>query len=391
MTAPEAEAPAVTRAPKRADVVIIGAGVIGLSLALELAYRGVETVVLDRGLPGDRATSALGSAAGMINPQAHPGIEPEPVRDLALLSRHLYADWIASIEEESGILCEYDVRGGLTVARTDVEEVQLDRALDWQRSRGLAFEVLTADEVKEREPALDGEVRAAFSFPLEGQIATARLGQALALAARGAGAHVISHAPVLAIRCESGRLVGVESGAGLILAGAVVNAAGAWAAHVGGGGSAVPPIPIAPVRGQMLRLDASADADRLTRFAFAPGIYLVPRRDGSVVIGSTFERVGFDSRPTAGGIASLLQRATSLVPAAADYPILEAWGGLRPASPDDIPIMGETCLANYYLSIGHLKNGILLAPASAVLMADLLTQQSPPLPPAPFSPARFDL
>ena len=383
----DGEDPPLSRAPNRADVVIIGGGVIGLSIALELAYRGVETVVLERGLPGDRATSALGAAAGLINPQAHPGIEPEPVRDLALLSRHLYADWIASIEEEAGVLCEYDVRGGLTVARTDAEEVQLDRALDWQRSRGLSFEVLTADEVREREPALGGEVRAAFSFPLEGQVSPTRLGQALSLAARGAGAHVVSHAPVLSIRCEAGRMVGVESGAGRILAGAVVNAAGAWASHIGG----VPPVPIVPVRGQMLRLDASADPDRLTRFAFAPDIYFVPRRDGSVVIGSTVERVGFDSRPTAGGIATLLQRATALVPAATDYPILETWGGLRPAPPDDIPIMGETCLPGYYVASGHFKNGILLAPASAVLMADLLTQQTPPLAPAPFSPARFDL
>jgi glycine oxidase len=387
MTTTNGEAPSLSHAPKRADVVIIGGGVIGLSLALELASRGVETVVLERGLPGDRATSALGAAAGLVNPQAHPGIEPEPVRDLALLSRHLYADWITSIEEEAGVLCEYDVRGGLTVARTDVEEVQLDRALDWQRSRGLPFEVLTADEVREREPALGGEVRAAFAFPLDGQVATPRLAQALALAVRGSGARVVSHAPVLSIRCEAGRMVGVESGAGRILAGAVVNAAGAWAGHIGG----VPPTPIVPVRGQMVRLDASADPDRLMRFAFAPGIYFVPRRDGSVVIGSTFERVGFDARPTAAGIAALLQRAAALVPAAADYPILETWGGLRPASPDEIPIMGETCLPGYFLACGHLKNGLLLAPASAVLMADLLTQQAPPLAPAPFSPARFDL
>ncbi|MEO6323121.1 MAG: glycine oxidase ThiO [Thermoanaerobaculia bacterium] len=387
MTRADEEPFSEDRAPKRADVVIIGAGVIGLSLALELAYRGVETVVLERGLPGDRATSALGAAAGLINPQAHPGIEPEPVRDLGLLSRHLYADWIASIEEEAGVVCEYDVRGGLTVARTDAEEVQLDRALDWQRARGLPFEVLTADEAREREPALGGEVRAAFAFPLEGQISTGRLARALALAVRGAGAHLVTHAPVLSVLCEAGRLVGVESGAGRILAGAVVNAAGAWAGHVGG----VPPMPIVPVRGQMVRLDASADPDRLTRFAFAPGVYLVPRRDGSVVIGSTFERAGFDARPTASGIATLLDRAVSLVPAAADYPILETWGGLRPASPDDIPLMGESVIPGYFLSGGHLKNGILLAPASAVLMADLLTGQTPPLAPAAFSPARFDL
>jgi glycine oxidase len=368
-------------------VVIVGAGAAGLALGLELARRGVEAVLVERGAPADRATSALGAAAGLVNPQAHPGVDPEPVRDLALLSRDLYPEWIEAIEEESGFSCEYDARGGLTVAADDAEEVQLDRALDWQRARALPFEVLSAEEARAKEPSLGGAVQAAFAFPLEGQVSPQRLGRALALAAERTGATLLAYTPATAVRVEAGRAAGIETPAGHVSAGAVVNATGAWAAQLGG----VPPAPVVPVRGQLVALDASHDPDRLTRFISAPDVYVVPRRDGTIVVGSTAERVGFDARPTAAGVAGLIGKATRLVPAVAEYALLEAWAGLRPSPPDDIPLLGETAVPGYFLATGFYKTGILLAPAAAVILADLLTGQAPPLPPTPFSPARFNL
>lgn len=373
--------------PERADVAIVGGGVVGLALAYELQRRGAETVVLERGRVAARETSALGCAAGMVNPQAHPGTEPEPVRDLSLLSRHLYGDWVATIEEDSGLPCEYDTRGGLTVALSDAEEVALDRALDWQRARALPFEVLAAEEARAREPRLGPDVRAAFAFAKDGQIAPARLGQALLLAVRARGATVLEHVPALGVLVESGRAVGVDTPGGRILADAVVNAGGAYSASLRG----VPPLPVVPVRGQVISLDASADRERLTRFVFAVGVYLVPRRDGALIVGSTLESAGFDARPTSAGVAGLLTRAALVVPVTAEYAVLETWAGLRPASPDGIPILGETSIPGYYLAAGHYKNGVLLAPASAVLVASLLVRERPPLPEAPFSPARFDL
>lgn len=373
--------------PERADVVIVGGGIVGLALAFELQRRGAETVVLERGRVAARETSALGCAAGMVNPQANPGVEPEPVRDLSLLARHLYADWVATIEEDAGLPCEYDTRGGLTVALSDAEEVALDRALDWQRARALPFEVLAAEEARAREPRLGPDVRAAFAFSQDGQIAPARLGQALLLAARSRGALVLEHVPALGVVVESGRAIGVETPNGRILADAVVNAGGAYSASLRG----VPPLPIVPVRGQMVSLDASADGERLSRFVHGVGVYLVPRRDGSLVVGSTLERAGFDARPTSAGVSGLLLRAASIVPVTADYAVLETWSGLRPASPDGIPILGETSIPGYHLAAGHFKNGVLMAPASAVLVASLLARERPPLPETPFSPARFDL
>jgi len=167
----------------------------------------------------------------------------------------------------------------------------------------------------------------------------------------------------------------------------VVNAAGAWAAQL----ADAPVPPIEPVRGQLVSVDASGDPERLRRFVYAGDVYVVPRRDGSLVIGSTLEHAGFDARPTAGGIASLLTRAAALVPGIERAPLLDAWAGLRPGSPDGIPIIGETAVTGYFLSSGHYKNGILLAPGGAALLADVLTGRPPGLPLAPFSPARFGI
>jgi glycine oxidase len=370
-----------------ADVVVIGGGAVGLSLSRALALRGVDVVVVERGEPASRATSALGAAAGMINPQAHPGIEPEAVRELALHSRELYPEWIEGVEEASGLSCEWDARGGLVVVRTEAEEVAVDRALDWQRARALPFEVLAAEEALAKEPSLTPKTRAAFSFPKESHVSPPRLGRALAFAARAAGVRLFTQTPVSRVLVENGRACGVETGNGRLLADAVVNAAGAWSGQIAG----VPSAPIQPVRGQLVSVDASSDPDRLRRFVHAGDVYLVPRRDGSIVIGSTLEHAGYDGRPTAGGIASLVTRAASLVPSIEHAPLLDAWAGLRPGSPDGIPILGETALSGYYLATGHFKNGILLAPASAALLADLLTGRPPVLSAAPYSPARFGI
>ena len=202
------------RGPRRADVVVLGAGLTGLSLGLALARRGVETAVLDLGDAEGPFAVAPSFPSGAVEAQSRPDTAPEPLRDLSLLSRHLFGDWIEALEEETGLACEYDVRGGLAAALTEGEEVLLDRALDWQRARALPFEVLPAEEARAREPALSAAVRAAFSFPGDGQLSPPRLARALLLAARRAGAVVTGPAAIPSIHVEAGCVGGGRDAAG---------------------------------------------------------------------------------------------------------------------------------------------------------------------------------
>jgi len=365
---------------------VAGAGILGLALALELARRGVDTVVVDDGNLGGPLSAASGPA-GFIDAQARPGPAAEPLRDLSLLSRRLWGDWVEALEEETGCPCEYDVRGGLAVALTEAEEVVLDRALDWQRSRALAFEVLPADEVRAREPGLSPEVRAGFSFPDDGQIPPPRLARALALAARRAGATIVEHVGPGAVRIENGCATGIDTARGVVRAEIVVNAAGARAGLLAG----VPVLPVVPVRTPLLLLDAVADPERLSRFLHGRRCSLIPRRDGALVVAGPDAGEGLDPRITAAEAAELLAEVARIVPSASGYPVLAGWSSATARSPDGGPILGETALPGLVSAAAEGRDEILLAPAAARLVADLLTGKTPPLPPGPFSPARFGL
>jgi glycine oxidase len=273
------------------------------------------------------------------------------------------------------------------VALTEAEEVVLDRALDWQRTRALAFEVLPGEEVRARERGLAVAVRAAFSFPGDGQLPPSRLSRALALAARHAGVTVADGLPVAAVRVENGCVAGVDTLRGLLRAEVVVNAGGARAGLLAG----VPPLPVVPIRTVHLLLDAAGDADRLGRFVHGDGCGLVPRRDGTLVVAGPGRGDSVDSRPTAGEIAQLLSRAAGILPSASDYPILAAWSFPAAVSPDGLPVLGETAVPGLVAAAGEGRDGLLLAPAAALLVADFLTGRTAPLPSAPYSPARFGL
>jgi glycine oxidase len=363
---------------------VLGSGLIALAVALELARRGVETVVLGEGAAGD-PVSALSGPAGFVDPQARPDAASEALRDLSLFSRHLFGDWIEALEEVTGLPCEYDVRGGLAVALTEAEEVVLDRALDWQRARSLSFEVLPGEDARSREPGLAETVRAAFSFPGDGQVSAPRLSRALALAVHGAGVTLVESLPVSAVRVENGCAAGVDTPRGFLRAEAVVNAAGARAGLLPG----VPPLPVAPIRTPHMLLDGAHDVSRLVRFVHGHGCGLVPRRDGTLVAAGPGRGDSAESRLTAGEITSLLSRAAGIVPAVSAYPVLAAWSFPAGVSPDGGPLLGETAVPGLVAAAGEGRDAVLLAPAAALLVADHLTGRSPPLPSAPYSPARF--
>lgn len=367
------------------DVLVVGGGVVGLATALELARRGAGVTLLERGRVGDRLTSGLGAAAGAVVAQARTRTEPEASRDLALLGRHLWPAWAEAIEAESGLSTEFEAPGGFAVARSDPEEVALDRTLDWQRARRLPVEVLSAEEALEREPCLAPDLAAAFAFPLEGLVSPRRLARALLLAARAAGVRLVEECPVHAVRTAGSRVQGAETGVGRITAGTVVNCGGAFASRLPG----APALPLVPYRTEAVRLDASADGERLSRVVVAPDVLLVPSRDAELTAATTVGGTGFDARPAAAALGALLSRAASVVPSAAAYPVMETWAAVSPATPDGVPLLGETRVGGYWAATGLGPWGLTSGPAAAVLVADLLCGALPALPPEPFAPRRL--
>lgn len=369
----------MTRSLAPADVVVAGGGLAAAALALELARRDL-TVDL---LAGVRV-GVPSAPGGPVAAQAAVEAAPEALADLALLSRHLFSDWLSALEEETGLPCEYDERGAMTVALDDAEEVFLDRALDAQRSRGIHFEVLEPEEARGREPALSASLQAAFSFPRDGVARAGRVGRGLALAARAAGVRVHEGNAVHAVALSAGRIAGVETTGGLLPAESVVLAGRAGPGRVGGAPRLRFVVSIRP----WLRLDATSDPDRPTRLVRSRGVTLVPRRDGSILALGRPEPGPLASSPSAGSVAALLSEVQRLVPASSGWALVEAGTGREVSAPDRVPVIGEAALQGLFVTAGWGADELLLAPAVAALAADLVTGRTPPLAAAPFSPGR---
>lgn len=305
--------------------------------------------------------------------------------DLSLLSRHLFPDWVSALEEETGLPCEYDERGAMTVAFDEAGEVVLDRALDAQRGRALHFEVLDPEEARGREPALTSTLHAAFAFSRDGVVRAGRVGRALVLAARAAGVRVVDGGGARAIVLTGGHVAGVETSLGLLSTETVILAAPEGPDRVAG----APRLRLAVSTRPWLRLDAASDPDRPTRLLVSHGASLVPRRDGGVlVLGRTGPDAG-PMRPAAGSVEALLGEARRLVPASAGWELVEAGAVREHSAPDGIPALGETATPGLFLAAGWGGDELLLAPAAAALAADLVTGQTPPLAAAPFAPGRM--
>jgi glycine oxidase len=367
---------------RTADVVVVGGGVIGCAVARELGRRGARVVVVERGRVGAEATRA---AAGMVAPQAECE-RPGPVLHLGLASRALWPAWAAALEEESGVDVEYRRDGILYAALAPVELRVLAARARWQRAAGLRVERLGGRAARRLVPVLAPGVRAAFLFPDDHRVNNERLGAAVAGAARAAGARILEGTAVLAVLARRGRVAGVRTARGRIAAPTVVNAAGAWApaATLPRG---VPPPSVFPVRGQMMVLRAAPGL--LPRALYSLAGYLVPREDGRILAGSTRERAGFERRVTAGGAAAVLAAACALAPAVGGLAFEGAWAGFRPGTPDGVPLLGPSgALPGLVYATGHYRNGILLAPATGVAVADLIVTGRTALPVAGMEPDR---
>ncbi len=363
----------------RPDVLVVGGGVAGCALARELAGRGLRVLLLERGETGQEASAA---AAGLLSPQSDCP-RPGPLFDLLLSSRRLYRDWVQGLEEETSLSVGFRCTGLLKCAFDAEEEARL-RDFLWQRERGLPIEWVEPGTLAERSGAgLSAEARAGVFFPEEGVVDPRRLMGALAASAASRGVDIRTQTPARRLVVEGGRCLGVETDRGFLEAGCVVDAAGAWA----GFDRSLPlAIPVEPVRGQIVELALEPEAPRAVLQSEA--VYLAPHGNGRVLVGSTLERVGFQKAVTAGAVQTLLEAAARVLPLVRAGRFVTAWAGLRPGTPDGLPILGGCGIDRLFFAAGYFRNGILLAPITAALVAERI-MGAPTRHLEPFSVERF--
>ena len=368
------------------DVAVIGGGVIGLAIAWRAAQHGHRVCVLERGELGAGASRV---AAGMLAPVTEADAGELALLALGLRSARAWPDFAAELEQAAGADPGLRRSGALVVARDRDEAEALDRELALRVELGLGAERLLPSAARRLEPALAPTLRLALDVPSDHSADPRALVLALGQAARRAGVTLRTSTSVERVESRAGVVTGVGlTGGEVVRAGRVVVAAGAWSGAVAG----LPRIPLRPVKGQILRLRDPAGAGLLQRIVRFEGGYLVPRSDGRYVLGATMEERGFDTTVTAGGIYELLRDAGELVPGVHEMVIEELSAGLRPATPDNAPVLGPADeLAGLHWATGHHRNGILLAPVTAEIVAACLDEGDPGLQPVPpaFAAARF--
>lgn len=357
------------------NVVIIGGGVIGCSIGLRLAQAKAKVTILEKAIPGAEASSA---AAGILGAQAEAG-EGGPFFRLCLESRNRYPSFVEELEALSGLSVGYRRCGLLDVAFDEAEARKLAEVVRANNALGLSGEMLEPAQARALEPALTPSATAAAHFPDDAQIDNRLLVRALSVAAARAGVQFRTGL-VRGVASEGGRAIGVDLDGERLRADAVVVAAGAWTGLVGGIG--LDPQVVRPARGQMLMLQTRAPV--LSRILFAQKRYLVPRADGRLIVGSTMEFVGYDKQVTAEALSALLQFALHACPSLRTATVLETWAGLRPFTPDHLPILGPGPLQSLFLASGHYRNGILLTPVTADLMADCILGRKPSIDLSPY-------
>ncbi|HVA03041.1 MAG TPA: glycine oxidase ThiO [Acidimicrobiales bacterium] len=382
-------------AEHRYDVVVVGGGVIGLACAWDLATRGMTVAVVDPE-PGRGASWA---AAGMLAPVSEVHHGEEALLALALASARRWPAFATELAAAVGRSIGYRTTGTLVVAADDGDRAWAHELFEYQRDLGLSVEWLTGRRARQLEPGIAPGVRAAIWAPGDHQVDNRLLVGALLDAATAAGA-VVHRARAAALEWSAGAVSGVVlAESTILLAGAVVLAAGTWSAQLGGlPAGAVPGV--RPVKGQILRLlppaTTPSSIPTLTRtvrgIVQGASVYVVPRHDRTVVVGATVEERGFDAEVTAGAVYELLRDAHRVVPGITEMTLGEASAGLRPGSPDNAPIVGRAAgegVEGLVVATGHYRQGILLAPLTAAAVGAIVSGQDPPDELAPFGPDRF--
>lgn len=349
------------------DVIIIGGGIIGLSLAIELRKRDASVLVVERGEPGREASHAAG---GML--VDCPLETPEVLQPLATASAKMYPEFAYELEVESEMKVDLRDRGTIVFPE--------ERPEDWQELWRSSAAVPTRP--RELEPAISSSKSAGFLVK-ERSVDPRALTAAAIKTAKNRGVDFSSGDPVTGIDVSDGRVAGVTTTKTSFSAPNAVNCAGAWSGQV-----APHDFPTRPVKGQMLCL-ITPSRELIRHLIRSPEVYLIPRSDGRLLVGATVEEAGFDKRTDRATIQRLHRAALALVPKLTEAKILEDWAGLRPGTPDALPILGATETLGYYVATGHFRDGILLAPITAQVMANVITGCAAGYDLKSFDPRRF--
>ena len=368
------------------QILIIGGGVIGLSIARELNKRGVRNVtVLEKGNCGQEASWAAG---GMLGPQAEAD-EAGVFFEVCSASRDLYPDLAAELLDETGIDIELDRSGTLYLAFTDEDVREIRERAEWQRSAGMKIEHWTADEARRAEPFISPDVREALFFPEDWQVENRKLLAALRRYAEINGIEILENTQVERLSVEDGVVVGAETDNETFSSDLTIVATGAWTSLIKLG-IAEMPVNIEPIRGQIITFQTAKQL--FQRVIYSPRGYIVPRADGRVLAGSTTEFVGFDKTITETAVHRLRVMASEIAPSTAGLSTSDHWSGLRPVASDKMPVIGHIeGTSGLYIATGHYRNGILLAPWTAQNVADKLINGESSVYLDAFSPDRFRL
>ncbi len=368
------------------NCLIVGGGIIGLSLAWELAKRGRSVRVIDRREPGLEASWA---GAGMLPPTTRQNAV-HPFDQLRALSHELHPAWAAALTEETGLDTGFRQTGAVYMARRAGEAAALVASVDYWRDEGIVVEPLRPEALASLEPALAlhaeaGAIRAAYLLPQEAQLRNPWHLQALLAACRQRGVDVTADCPAQSFLVEAGLVTGVQTPQGVIQAEQYCICSGAWTRllleqlGISNG--------IEPIRGQMVLFRCPRPP--LKRIIIEGTRYLVPREDGRVLAGSTEEEVGFDTRTTEEAVADLTGFATTLAPVLADAEVEKTWAGLRPGTYDGLPYLGRAPgLENTFVAAGHFRSGLQLSPGTAVVMAQFLCDEETDVDLSPFHVGR---
>ncbi len=374
---------------KQFDSAVIGGGVIGCAIAWRLAQAGMKVVVIERGEVGREASHAAG---GMLVPLAEAD-EADDLFHLCVASRAMYADFSRELQEASGIDVEYRTEGTLYLSLAEEDDEELEHRWQWQHAAGLNVKRLNADCVRKLEPQINENLRWALKFPDDHQVNNRLLVAALYLAAQNAGVEFQTQAEVERLLIESSagqkQIVGVRTSRGEIKSKTVIVAAGSWSSLLKTEAETLlPELNVQPVHGQMVAVEMPAPPVNHTIYSCRA--YVVPRLGRFLIAGSTSDKFGFEKRVTAGGMASIIERAKEILPGFGNLTVTETWSGLRPRAADGLPVLGaDTSINGLIYATGHYRNGILLTPITASAVSEIVLQGESKVSLSAVSPQRF--